>query len=86
MNMIFHAADDDRCHSILSCDAAQERPEPLLQRGGDEFAPLFGAENTMETGTDVRHAIIQSSLRDLCNSGFIPGTKVPGYFQLSLPG
>ncbi len=75
MDMIFRAAGNDWRHLILPRNAAQKRPESLLQRRGNEWTPFFGAENAVETGTDVRHAAIQPSLRDLGNSGLYPAVN-----------
>ncbi len=81
MHMIFHATDNHRGYPVLARDPAQKRPKPLLEGWRHEFAPFFGAKDAMKIGTDVGHATIQSSLRDLGNSGLGPGTEVPGYFR-----
>ena len=68
MDVIFGATDDERRHPVLPGDAAQEWPKPLLQRRGHEFAPFFGAENAMETGTNIRHVVystVPAGLRQL---------------------
>jgi hypothetical protein len=79
--MISHAADLDGFHFVLPGDAAQKRPESVSERRGDEGPTLFGAENTMMVGTDVGHAVIQPSLRDLRNPEFNPGVETPWLFS-----
>ena len=68
MNMVFHAANFDGLHFVLTRNATQKRPESFAEGWRDKTPAFLGAENAMEIGTDVRHTDIQPSLRDLCNS------------------
>ena len=65
--MIGHPANLDSRHFMLPRDSTEVGPEPLLKAGCDQRAAFLCAENTMVIRTDVGHARIQPSLRDLCN-------------------
>jgi hypothetical protein len=41
----------------------------------DEGAKFLGAKHTVIVGTNVRHPVIQPSLRDLCNGKSHPRLK-----------
>jgi hypothetical protein len=75
VNMVFHAADFNGFHLVLARNAAQKRPESLGECRSDEGTTFFGAEDAMMVGTDVGHAAIQPSLRDLRNTELIPALK-----------
>ena len=55
VDVVRHAPNLDGIHSVLPGDAAQEGPESLAQRWRDQGPTLFGAEDAMEMGADVRH-------------------------------
>ncbi len=74
MDVIGNSANLHRLHLILSRYSTHERPEPFLEAGLDERPTFLGAELAVVIGTDVRHAVIQPSLRDLCYGK--PGPKV----------
>ena len=71
MNMVWHAADLNSRHLILSRNAAQEWPEPVAQLRRDERSAFFGAEDTMVVRTDVGHveySAVPSGLGSTTNS------------------
>ena len=67
MNVILQTPDFERFNFILPRDATEKRPESFGKRRCDEWTSLLRAEDAMEIGTDVGHAIIQPSLRDWRN-------------------
>src|SRR5262245_18137594 len=67
MHVVLDASDFQRPHFVLTRNAAQEGPEPLAQRGRNQRAAFFGADNAVEIGADVGHPTIQSSFWDRCN-------------------
>ena len=54
--MVPGAADLEGGHLILPSDAAQERPESLLQRRGNQGLPTLGTEDSVVVGVDVGDA------------------------------
>ena len=82
VDVVRHAPNLDGIHSVLPGDAAQEGPESLAQFRCDKRPALLGAENTMEIRANVRHALIQPSLRDSDDSKFaFPTLKTLDYYQ-----
>src|SRR6266536_2595054 len=75
MDVVFHAADFDGLHLVLPCDATQERPQSFAQCRRDQAATLFGAENVMEIGTNVRHANHSAVPSGLVQCGKHPGVE-----------
>ena len=67
MHVVRHPADLEGLQFVLPGDAAKKRPKSLAQLRRDQRPPVFGAEYAVIIRTDVRHDIIQPSLRDLCN-------------------
>src|SRR5436190_8339332 len=51
--MIFHAANFDGLHFVLTSDPAEKRPEPLTQIWSNERTSFLRAEDAMKIGTDV---------------------------------
>ena len=84
MDMIDHTTDFDGLHLVLPGNATKEWPEPFCQCWGDQRTTFFRAEDAVMVGTDVGHADIQPSLRDLGNTKLDPGVKTPGYCRLAL--
>src|SRR5438128_196315 len=85
MNVVSHAPDLDRLHLILPGDAAHEGPKPFAQFGRDHRPALFGAEDAMDLGADVRHAThsaVPSGLMQFQIS--VPNVETLGYYRLSL--
>src|SRR2546421_10923009 len=85
MNVVSHAPDLDRLHLILPGDAAHEGPEPFTQFGRDDRLALFGAEDAMDMGADVRHAAhsaVPSGLMQFQIS--VPNVETLGYYRPSL--
>jgi len=74
MDMVWHAADFDGFHFVFTGNAAQIWPKAVTEVGRDERTALFGAEHAMKQGTDIGHARIQPSLRDLGNTELRPPT------------
>jgi len=64
MNVILCSADSYGLYPVFLGDAAEVGPKPLSELCRDEGPTFFGAEYTMDVGTDVRHRWIQPSLRD----------------------
>src|SRR5712691_10274284 len=67
MDVIWHAANLDGLHLILSSNSTQEWPKSFHQHGCNYGTALLRAENAMKMGADVGHTMIQPSPRDLCN-------------------
>ena len=85
VDVVGHAPNLDGLHLILAGDATQEGPESFAEFRGNQRPALFGAENAMVVGADVRHALIQPSLRDLGDIEFsIPTLKRWAILSLSL--
>jgi len=84
MDVVFDSADFNGLHFVAAHDTAQEWPEPFGKRRRDEPATLLGAEDAMVVGTDVGHATIQPSLRDLGKLTFVPALKRRAILTLSL--
>ena len=62
--MVLNAANFDWLHTVLSGDSSHEWPESFTKRRRNEQAAFLGAEYAVVIGANVRHADIQSSLRD----------------------
>ena len=72
-------------HLVLPGDAAQKGPESFAEFDGNQWPALLGAKNAMVVGADVRHALIQPSLRDLGDVEFsVPTLKRWAILSLSL--
>jgi hypothetical protein len=54
MNMVFHATYDQGLHFVRARNAAQIRPEALLEVGFDHRATLLGREHAVHQTTDKR--------------------------------
>ena len=65
--MILDAADAQGFDFVFAGDPTEVRPKPFANRWRQEWTAVFGAENTVGIGTDVRHGRIQASLRDSSN-------------------
>ena len=52
MDVVFPATDHQRLHPVLARDAAEIRPQPLLQFRRDEPAAFFGGPDAMHEATD----------------------------------
>src|SRR2546421_6432560 len=55
-SVVSHAPDLNRLQLILPGDAAHEGPEPFTQFGRDDRRALFGAEDAVDIGAEVRQA------------------------------
>src|ERR1044071_1538884 len=76
VDMVRHAPNLDGLHVIVPGDAAQKGPESFPQFRGDQRLPLLGAENAMVIRADIRHGLIQPSLRDLGDAKYsVPRLK-----------
>ena len=54
--MVRHAPDGERVHLILARDAAEIRPEPFANGGGEERTAFFGGEHAMhQAGVEGVH-------------------------------
>jgi hypothetical protein len=84
VDVVFHAADFDGLHFVLPGDAAKKRPEPVTQFRRDEPPPFFGAENTMNIGTDVGHGIHSAVPSELMQFRIFPALKRRAIFKMSL--
>src|ERR1041385_4106982 len=83
--MIGHPANFDCCHFMLPRDPAEIGPQPFLKARRDHRAAFFGAKDTMVVRTDVGHARIQPSHRDLGDLEIVePNLKRPRYYRASL--
>ena len=81
MDVVCHPANLNHLHFVLSGNAADEWPKTVGQFRGDDWFSFFGTENAMVIGTDVGHADIQPSLRDLHNLKLNPALKRRAIFN-----
>ena len=86
MDMVFHAADFDGLHLVLTRNATQKRPEPVAEGWRDKTPALLGAENAMEIGTNVRHTDHSAVPSGLMQFLIFPGVETPGYCHKVPPG
>ena len=84
MNLDLHATDASGLDAVFAGDTAEVRPWAGAKLRRDEGPAVFGTEDVVGIGTNVRHGRIQPSLRDSRHRKRQPGSELPGYCQISL--